>query len=266
VDFIAIQGRRLEYQFEPTGAPVMVFLHEGLGSIAMWKDFPQACARNAGCDALVYSRFGYGWSDPLDGQRRVDYMHHEALKTLPELLDQLRIERPILLGHSDGASIALIYAGGAGREVRGVIAMAPHVMVEPKGIAGIEAVTRDYQTSLRAKLARYHAHPDSAFRGWSDIWLSPEFRTWNIEEYVRRIACPVLAIQGVEDEYGTMEQLERIAKAAPQTEILALDGCGHAPHRDQTDAVCNAVNHLVTESYKNTCRTAQACVQPDKLR
>jgi pimeloyl-ACP methyl ester carboxylesterase len=181
------------------------------------------------------------------------------------LLDRLQIERPILLGHSDGASIALIYAGGAAREVRGVIAMAPHVIVEPKGIAGIEMVARDYQTNLRAKLARYHVHPDSAFWGWSNIWLSPEFRTWNIEEYVRRIECPVLAIQGIDDEYGTMEQLERIAKAAPQTGILALEACGHAPHRDQRDAICGAVKRFVTKSYEDNCRTAQAPAQRNQL-
>jgi pimeloyl-ACP methyl ester carboxylesterase len=250
VDFITVQGRRLEYEFRRTGAPVMVFLHEGLGSIALWKDFPQHCAANAGCDALVYSRYGYGWSDPLEEPRRVDYMHDEALKTLPELLDRLHIERPILFGHSDGASIALIHAGGAQRDVRGVIAMAPHVMVEPKGIAGIEAVTSDYPANLREKLARYHSDPDSAFRGWSDIWLHPEFRAWNIEDYVSRITCPVLAIQGFDDEYGTMEQIERIAKAAPQTEILALNQCGHAPHRDQRELVCSAVTHFVAECCK----------------
>ena len=245
-EFIVIQGRRLEYEFRRTGAPVMVFLHEGLGSIATWKDFPQRCAKNAGCDALVYSRHGYGWSDPLEEPRRVDYMHDEALKTLPELLDRLEIERPILLGHSDGASIALIHAGAAQRAIGGVIAMAPHVMVESKAIAGIEEVTRDYPANLREKLARYHSDPDSAFRGWSDIWLHPEFRAWNIEEYVSRITCPVLAIQGFEDEYGTMEQIERIAKAAPETQILALEQCGHAPHRDQRELVCNAVNRFVT--------------------
>jgi len=250
VDSITVQGRRLEYEFDRTGAPVMVFLHEGLGSVAMWKDFPRRCAGNAGCDALVYSRYGYGQSDPLEEPRRVDYMHHEALKTLPELLDRLKIERPILLGHSDGASIALIYAGGAQQEVGGVIAMAPHVMVEPKGIAGIEAVTLDYPANLREKLARYHSNPDSAFRGWSDIWLHPQFRAWNIEEYASRITCPVLAIQGFQDEYGTMEQIERIAKAAPQTEILALEHCGHAPHRDHPELVCGAVNRFVTKCCK----------------
>lgn len=224
----------------------MVFLHEGLGSVAMWKDFPRRCAQAAGCDALVYSRYGYGCSDPIDARRRVDFMHDEALKTLPELLDHLKVERPILFGHSDGASIALIHAGGAQRDVRGVIALAPHVMVEDVGIASIEIAKRNYETTnLREKLARYHADPDSAFWGWNDIWLDPEFRAWNIEEYLPRITCPVLAIQGVEDEYGTLEQIERIAKAVPQTQVLALQQCRHSPHRDQTEAVIEAVSGFV---------------------
>ena len=161
------------------------------------------------------------------------------------------MERPILFGHSDGASIALIHAGGARRDVRGVIALAPHVMVEDIGIASIELAKRNYQTTnLREKLARYHANPDSAFWGWNDIWLDPEFRAWNIEEYLPRITCPVLAMQGLEDEYGTMEQIERIARAVPRTEVLALEDCRHSPHRDRPDAVCDAVTRFVTNNCK----------------
>lgn len=246
---IEIQGRRIEYEFLRCGlqaAPVMVFLHEGLGSRAMWKDFPARCARACGCDALVYSRYGHGESDPLTEPRRVDYLHDEALKTLPELLDKLEIQQPFLLGHSDGASIALIHAGASGRPVRGLILLAPHVMVEDFAIQGTYATKHAYEnTGLRRLLAQYHAHPDATFRGWSGIWLDPDFRVWNIEEYLPRIACPILSIQGVNDEYGTMEQIRRIATAVKRMDVLELRDCGHSPHRDHPEAVIQATAGFV---------------------
>ena len=247
--YITVQGHRLEY--EGTGgrgadAPVMVFLHEGLGSLAMWKDFPGRCAQAAGCAALVYSRYGYGKSDPLKEARRVDFMHDEALKALPELLDKLAIERPILFGHSDGASIALIHAGAAGRLVRGVISVAAHLFVEDVAIRSIQAAKQIYETTdWREKLARYHSHPDSAFWGWNDIWLRPEFRRWNIEEYVPQITCPILAIQGEDDEYGTTEQIDRLARLTVNVEQLRLKNCRHSPHRDQPEAVIEATARFV---------------------
>jgi pimeloyl-ACP methyl ester carboxylesterase len=224
-----------------------VFLHEGLGSLAMWKDFPSRCARTAGCGALIYSRLGYGRSGPIEGSRGVDFMHDEALKALPELLDKLDIQRPILFGHSDGGSIALIHAGGSHRPVRGLILLAPHVMVEEYGIRSIQSAKRNFETGgLREKLARYHSHPDSTFRSWNDIWLHPDFRTWNVEEYLPRITCPVLAIQGEDDEYGTMEQIDRIAQAIPGAKTLKLKDCSHSPHRDQPHAVIEAVAQFVS--------------------
>ena len=245
MSFLEIQGHRIEYEMT-VGAPMLVFLHEGLGSVAMWKDFPARCVEATGCGALIYSRYSYGKSDPLGEPRRVSFMHDEALNALPELLGKLGVERPILFGHSDGASIALIHAGGAGRPVRGLILMAPHVMVEEIGIRRIEQAKLAYEsTDLREKLARYHADADSAFRGWNEIWLDPDFRAWNIEEYLPRIACPVLAIQGEDDEYGTMEQIERIERAIPQAEVLKLKACGHSPHRDQPDAVIERVVEFV---------------------
>lgn len=245
MSFLEIQGHRIEYEMV-AGAPMLVFLHEGLGSVAMWKDFPARCVEATGCGALVYSRYGYGRSDSLGESRRVDFMHDEALHALPELLDKLGVQRPILFGHSDGASIALIYAGGAGRPVRGLILMAPHVMVEDVGLRRIEQAKLAYEsTDLRKKLARYHDDPDSAFRGWNGIWLDPDFRGWNIEEYLPRIDCPVLAIQGEDDEYGTMEQIERIERAIPQAEVLRLKACGHSPHRDQSGAVIARVAEFV---------------------
>jgi pimeloyl-ACP methyl ester carboxylesterase len=249
MSFLAIQGHRIEYEGirgADASEPTLVFLHEGLGSVAMWKDFPTRCVQAIGCGALVYSRYGYGKSDSIEAPRRVDFMHDEALNALPELLDKLGIERPILFGHSDGGSIALIHAGGARRQVRGLILMAPHVMVEDMGIRSIEAARQAYETAdLRNKLARYHSNPDSAFRGWNEIWLHPDFRAWNIEEYLPRITCPVLAIQGEDDEYGTMEQIDRIARAIPRTEVLKLKACGHSPHRDQPEAVIQRVVQFV---------------------
>jgi pimeloyl-ACP methyl ester carboxylesterase len=248
---VRIRGQRLEVvrlapaQARP-GAPVVVMLHEGLGSVAMWRGFPQQVADAAGAEVAAYSRVGYGRSDPIATQRNVRYMHDEALLTLPALLDALRIERPVLLGHSDGASIALIHAGGSGRPVAGVVAMAPHVMVEDEAIVGIERTRDAYRsTDLSKRLARYHDDVESAFWGWNDIWLHPQFRQWNIEEYLPRIGCPVLAIQGEDDEYGTMEQLERIARRTPRVETVKLARCGHSPHKDQPAAVLDAVRRFV---------------------
>jgi pimeloyl-ACP methyl ester carboxylesterase len=248
VSFIQVQGRRIEYQFIHTAAnvPVIVFLHEGVGSLSIWKDFPSRVAHATGCNALVYSRYGYGQSDALAAPRCSDFMHEEALEALPELLDKLQVERPVLFGHSDGGSIALIHAGGAQRPVAGVIAMAPHVMVEDVTISNIQAAKRTYETTdLRAKLGRHHADPDSAFRGWNDIWLHPDFRTWNIEEFLPRIACPILAIQGEDDEYGTMEQIDRIARLAPDVDLVKLTDCRHSPYRDQPETVIEATTRFI---------------------
>jgi pimeloyl-ACP methyl ester carboxylesterase len=248
MSFISVQGHRLEFEFIRAGsvAPVIVFLHEGLGSLAMWRDFPNRIVQATGCDALVYSRFGYGQSDPITAPRRADFMHEEALKALPELLDKLCVENPILFGHSDGASIALIHAGASKRPVRALVLMAPHVMVEDVAIRSITAARDAYQTTdLREKLGRYHDDPDSAFRGWNDIWLDPSFRNWNIEQFLSGITCPILAIQGEDDEYGTMAQIERVARIATRAELLKLARCRHSPHRDQPDAVIDATRRFV---------------------
>jgi pimeloyl-ACP methyl ester carboxylesterase len=247
---IELGAHRLEYQTidsarDPGGA-TLVFMHEGLGSVALWKDFPARVAAATGCNALVYSRYGYGTSTPLSSAREPSFMHDEALVVLPRLLDALGIHDPILFGHSDGASIALIHAGVAGRRVRGAVLMAPHVMIEEICLTSIAAVRHTYETTdLRDKLTRYHADPDGAFRGWCDIWLDPRFRTWNIEDFVTRIACPLLAIQGLDDEYGTMEQIDRIHRQTASTELLKLESCGHSPHRDQPDAVLAAATPFI---------------------
>ena len=247
--FVTVQGRKLEVQKIPgenRDAPTLVFLHEGLGSVAMWRDFPQKAAAATGCAAVVYSRYGYGQSEVLREPRAVDYMHVEALEVLPELLARLGVGDPVLVGHSDGGSIALIYAA-AKHSVRGLVVMAPHVFVEDISVTSIaEAKTAFEGTDLAQKLGRYHADAAKTFWGWNDIWLDPAFRSWNIEEVLPRIHCPVLAIQGFDDEYGTMAQLEAIARqTGGPIELLRLADCRHSPHRDQPDAVLEAISRFV---------------------
>jgi pimeloyl-ACP methyl ester carboxylesterase len=243
--FADIAGRKVEYRMVPgdPARPPLVFLHEGLGSAGLWRDFPDKVARRLGTRALVYSRFGYGQSDGLLGPRSWRFMHEEALDYLPLLLDALGLERPLLVGHSDGASIALIHAGASGRPVAGLALMAPHVFVEPVCIQSIARIRETYRTSeLRARLARHHAHVDDAFLGWADTWLAPEFLAWSIEDILAHIAVPMLLIQGLDDEYGTLAQLDRIeARALGPTRRLVLNDCGHAPQRDRESAVLGAI-------------------------
>lgn len=252
--FIQAGGHRLEYRWirpvpgaAMSNPPVLVFLHEGLGSVALWKRFPHAVAEATGCTALVYSRYGYGKSEPLTEPRAVDYMHREALEVLPELLDVLAIRNPVLIGHSDGASIALIHAGGSRRDVRGVVAMAPHIFVEDLSIASIAAAKVTFETTdLPARLGRYHDDVVATFRGWNDIWLHPDFRTWNIEAYLAQIRCPVLLIQGEDDEYGTLAQTEAIERqVAGGARNVTLAQCRHSPHVDQTEATVRAIEAFV---------------------
>ena len=241
-------GVRLEYERLPGAglAPTIVLLHEGLGSISMWQDFPRRVAEATGHEVLVYSRQGYGRSSPLVGPRSVRFMHEEALVVLPEVLDALDVRRPILLGHSDGGSIAIIHAGGSGRAVAGLVLLAPHVMVEDISVASIAQARVAYaETDFRARLGRHHEDVDGAFRGWNEVWLRPDFRDWSIEEYLPRIKCPVLAIQGEEDEYGTMEQVDRIGRAIPHARVLKIARCGHSPHRDSAEDVLKAIRGFV---------------------
>jgi len=248
-------GHRLEYsRIDPEprpGAaadpPVLVFLHEGLGSVALWKDFPERVSHATGCPTIVYSRYGYGKSDRLAGARGVDYMHREALEVLPEFLDALSIRNPILIGHSDGASIALIHAGAGSRPVRRLVLLAPHVFVEDITVKSIaEAKVAFENTDLPAKLARYHDDVESTFRGWNDIWLHPDFRRWNIEEYLPGVSCPVLLIQGEDDQYGTAAQVRAIARQVNgPVETLMLPNCGHSPHMDQKLATVEKITHFV---------------------
>jgi pimeloyl-ACP methyl ester carboxylesterase len=244
--FVTVQGRKLEVQRIAGARPTLVFLHEGLGSVAMWRDFPQKVAAATGCAAVVYSRYGYGQSEVLREPRSVDYMHVEALEALPDLLGRLDIPEPVLVGHSDGGSIALIHAA-ARDKVRGLVVMAPHVFVENLSVESIATAKTAFETTdLPQKLARYHADVGKTFRGWNDIWLHPDFRRWNIEEYLPRVRCPVLAIQGFDDEYGTMAQIEAIAaQTGGPIELLRLADCRHSPHRDQPQVVIEAMSRFI---------------------
>jgi pimeloyl-ACP methyl ester carboxylesterase len=236
-----------------TAAPLVIFLHEGLGSVAMWKDWPEQLCAAAGYRGLVYSRYGYGRSTPRPPEERwtPDFMHVQAQDTLPRLLAALQIgagsRKPWLFGHSDGASIALIHASTYAEAVAGVIAVAPHIMVEDVSIRSIERAGDAYRTTdLRQRLGRYHADPDSAFWGWNDIWLDPAFRTWSIEAMLPHLRCPVLAIQGVDDEYGTLAQVTGIRRQVPHAELVVLEDCGHSPHRDRPDALAQAVTDFIS--------------------
>jgi pimeloyl-ACP methyl ester carboxylesterase len=245
-------GHRLEFEqwgSVTSGAPTLVFLHEGLGCVAMWRGFPAAVAEATGCRALVYSRAGYGGSDPIELPRPTRYMHDEAARALPELLDAIGVRSAILIGHSDGASIALIHAGSdASHRIEALVLEAPHVFVEDISVTSIAAAKRAYDTGdLRARLERYHgSNTDGAFRGWNDVWLSDDFRAWNIEEYLPRIRVPALVVQGEEDAYGTLAQIEAIqAKSGGPVERSILPSCGHSPHRDRPNETLDAIVRFV---------------------
>jgi pimeloyl-ACP methyl ester carboxylesterase len=250
-------GRRLHIEHawiapERAGAPLVIFLHEGLGSLSMWRGFPRQLCDAAGCRGLVYSRPGYGRSTPRAPEELwdADFMHRQAHEVLPLLLDALDVdvdaEPPWLFGHSDGGSIALLYAARFPHRLAGAIVLAPHIVVEDLSVRSIERARAAYlETDLRERLARHHHDPDSAFWGWNRIWLDPAFRHWSIEREIETIECPLLAIQGVDDEYGTLEQIRGIARRVPKTRLLELPGCGHSPHRDQPQAVIGAATEFI---------------------
>jgi len=229
--------------------PLMVFLHEGLGSQAMWKSFPDALCDRLGCAGLVYSRPGYGRSTPRAPEEiwDPDFMHRQALEVLPALLKALGVDTerqpPWLFGHSDGGSIALLHAAHFPQRVAGLVVLAPHIVVEDVSVQSIEQTRQTYVGSedLRSRLSRWHDDVESAFWGWNRIWLDPRFRDWSIAEEIATIVSPVLAVQGVDDEYGTMLQIDGIAEQLPQAELLKLPDCGHSPHRDQPEAVTDGV-------------------------
>ncbi len=237
--FFNVDGTALEYQLLKPSQPTdltLVFLHEGLGCVAMWKDFPRRVAQLTGCRVLTYSRAGYGRSAPCPLPRPLSFMHDEALRVLPKILDQAEIQKAVLVGHSDGASIALINAGGIDdTRLQGLVLMAPHLFVEELTLSSIRTARTAYETTdLRERLARYHGdNVDCAFWGWNQVWLDPDFLDWNLEAYLPKINVPVLLLQGEEDNYGTIRQLETISEQLPQTETILLPECGHSPFRDK---------------------------------
>jgi pimeloyl-ACP methyl ester carboxylesterase len=221
----------------------LVLLHEGLGSVGLWRHFPEALHGATGRRTVVWSRHGYGASAVVTEPRGVDYMHHEADVVLPELLATLSVHRPVLVGHSDGASIALLHAGRSDADVAGVAAFAPHVIVEDESIAGIEAARDAYLTTpLPDRIARYHADGHATFWGWNRIWLDPAFRSWDTTDRLPAVRCPVLVVQGEDDEYGTVRQLDLIEQGVPTSvDRVLLAACRHSPHLDQPEATLAAV-------------------------
>jgi pimeloyl-ACP methyl ester carboxylesterase len=261
VAFVEIDwcGRRVRIEHrwierERSDRPLIVFLHEGLGSLAMWRDFPARLCRAVNARGLVWSRPGYGRSTPRPPGEcwDLDFMHRQAHEVMPALFEALGIDTtntpPWLFGHSDGGSIALLHAARFGDRVAGLVVLAPHTHVEALSLASIEKARAAYERSdLKQRLAKYHDDPDSAFWGWNRIWLHPPFSAWSIEDEIGSIRCPLLAVQGIDDEYGTLEQIRGIARRLPQTRLLELAGCGHSPHRDRPQAVIDAVEHLVED-------------------
>jgi len=240
-------------------APLMVFLHEGLGSVSMWRDFPHRLCQALGWRGLVYSRPGYGLSTPRPPNEHwlPDFMHHQAQEVLPALLGALGEDTaahpPWLFGHSDGGTIALLHAALRPAHTAGLVVLAPHILVEDISVASIEQARLAYldthlEPSLKTRLAKHHADPDSAFWGWNTVWLSEAFRPWNITPELAAIRCPVLAIQGLDDEYGTLAQILGIRDAVPHTQLLELPACGHSPHKDQPQAVIDAAIRAVTDA------------------
>jgi len=254
--FLSIGAANLEYRMlgpQPQDAPTIVMLHEGLGSAALWGDFPEKLQAATGAGVFLYSRSGYGASTPARLPRPVDYMHREALDVLPKLLDQIGFRRGLLCGHSDGASIAAIYAGShQDHRVEGVVMIAPHFIVEDIGVAAIARTKTAYETSsLKEKLARWHNDVDNTFYGWNDAWLNPAFRNWDISEYLAYIRVPVAILQGADDEYGTMRQIE-IAQdeCYCPVDVTMIPGAGHQPHREAPGATLDAVQEFANAVFR----------------
>jgi pimeloyl-ACP methyl ester carboxylesterase len=247
-----IGAQRLEYRMigpRPDTAPTFVLLHEGLGCVGLWGDFPGQLAAATGFGVFVYSRVGYGKSSPVRLPRPTSYMHDEARETLPRILETIGFRHGLLVGHSDGASIAAIYAGShQDHRVGGLVLIAPHFFTEDPGIAAIAEARKAYETGdLRQRLARWHADADNAFRGWNDVWLDPDFRKWDITEFLAYIRVPVLIVQGEDDQYGTVKQIEAAEKECYcPVEVALLKGARHSPQRDAPEATLKAITEFVS--------------------
>ena len=249
--FLQINSQNLEYRMigpRPDAAPTLVLLHEGLGCVGLWGDFPDKLQKATGCGVFVYSRAGYGQSSPVKLPRPLSYMHDEARETLPTLLDAIGFERGLLIGHSDGASIAAIYAGShQDHRVGALVLIAPHFLTEDPGIASIVEAKKAYETGdLRARLSRWHADVDNAFKGWNGAWLDPEFRKWDITEFLAYIRVPTLIVQGEDDQYGTVKQIEIAQQECYcPVEVALLSGARHSPQREAPEATLKAISEFV---------------------
>jgi pimeloyl-ACP methyl ester carboxylesterase len=249
--FLDIGSQHLEYRMigpRPDAAPTLVLLHEGLGCVGLWNDFPDKLQKATGCGVFVYSRAGYGQSSPVKLPRPLSYMHEEARETLPRLLEAIGFQRGLLIGHSDGASIVAIYAGShQDHRVGGLVLMAPHFFTEDAGIRSIEEARRSYETGdLRPRLARWHTHVDNAFWGWNGAWLDPDFRQWDITEFLAYIRVPILIVQGEDDQYGTVKQIEVAqAECYCPVEVALMPGARHSPQRDAPEATLTAISAFV---------------------
>lgn len=245
--FLPIGDGELEYRFtgpSPAEAPTLVLLHEGLGSAALWGELPQRLAAATGARVFTYSRAGYGGSSPVTLPRPLDYMQREAIEVLPRVLDAIGFRRGLLIGHSDGASIAAIYAGSVqDHRVRGVALIAPHFIVEDVSIASIARIKQDYEgTELRVKLARWHRDVDNAFYGWNGAWLDPAFRAWDISDVLAYIRVPVAVIQGAQDQYGTLRQVEIAQEECYcPVDVSVIPGTAHAPHREAAEVTLSTL-------------------------
>jgi pimeloyl-ACP methyl ester carboxylesterase len=260
VPFIQVAGKRLEYERwsnSPDSKPTLVFLHEGLGSLAMWRDFPEQIVRKTGCSALAYSRAGYGNSEEADYPRPVAFMHQEANEVLPEFLEKMHVREVVLVGHSDGGSISLIYAAKQLVPVRALVLEAPHVFVEKTTIQSIAASKEEYlRGNLKSRLAKYHPRTDETFLGWCDVWLRPEFVSWNIEEFLPHIEVPVLLIQGEADRFGTVRQVEAIQRGCGgPVDTFLVPNCGHRPHREKQEETLERIVSFIIKTLKVKSKT-----------
>lgn len=245
VDNVQLETHHIRYG---SGVSTIVLLHEGLGCCELWRDFPKKLALQQHVNVLTYSRSGHGRSQPPTSPREIDYLHKEALIVLPQVIADLDLKNPVLFGHSDGASIALLYAASFPSSVAAVIAEAPHLFVEDITLQGIREAGSKFEQGLGKRLCKYHDDAKSLFYAWHDTWLSESFHKWNIEPYISSITCPVLAIQGADDQYGTLRQIERIKELAQQTELLVIPDCGHAPHQEKQEIVLKAISRFLAQT------------------
>jgi pimeloyl-ACP methyl ester carboxylesterase len=250
VDGVGLELLRLTPAHTDPQLTPIVLLHEGLGSVSLWRDFPKSLAERTSRDVFAYSRLGYGASDPMPGALPLNFMEREAHLTLPGVLDAAGIERAVVIGHSDGGSIALLAAASLSDRIEAVVTLAAHVFVEPVTVASIARLRARYRSSdLRERLARHHAHVDAVVDAWTNVWLDPKFKSWNIEAVLVNVRCPVLALQGLQDPFGSAAQLDAIERGTrgPVTTAL-IQNCEHSPHRDQPAAVLHHIERFLARA------------------